>query len=195
MLRIGFVRNAYINKDIVIDQNAVPLLLSRLAVFLQRLKAARELVLIIGRDIKGRGVPFERVVHTRIRAEAIVVRSGVVGRSPQVEHWVQISVSQDQIVEKVDIRRGSHQPPLTDKRILINQNAGGGIDKFQRAASRGVVSQVLIEVERSAEDGLSAQCAAGRVKAAIAEYPYVARGTVRFNAVIRHVGEIVVVEI
>ena len=84
---------------------------------------------------------------------------------------------------------------MTDERILIDQDAGGGVDELQRTSGGGVVNQIAIEIQRTAERRLRAECGAGRVEAAILKHADVARPAIGFDAVVRHVGKVIVVEI
>ena len=97
-LRIGHIWRGHVHERVVIQQDAMLLLASSLAKFLQGFEIPIDhFVLEIGRDFERRRVPFKRVRRAGVRTEAVVIgiRVGPIGALTRRRLYVRAAAAMD----------------------------------------------------------------------------------------------------
>jgi hypothetical protein len=106
MLRIALIGHTHVTEDIVIQQNAVLVLASCLAVIFQALILSADWRLLeVAWQFKRRRIPLKGILNPGIRPETVVIGICVVRVSRDGEHRIESALREDEIVTKRLVRR------------------------------------------------------------------------------------------
>ncbi len=101
----------------------------------------------------------------------------------------------NRLLRKWTLPDRARQQSLADERVLIDEHTAGSVDQFQRAARVAAENEIAVEIQRATEQRLGAERATGRIEASVDEDADVLRAAIGLDAIVRHVVEIIVVDV